>query len=120
MGGLIGAIGGFRTHHTMEFRDDFYDMQLFRDNVLVPPIERYREPAGIFYEDLNVEMKDKASGSAYFYDPATFEPGSTLTLKVRRESNLTRGDEVRIDRNSQIQIWKEFEGYRSMDEPNTR
>jgi hypothetical protein len=110
--GVFGAMLGVRTSHDLRYRDDFYDMQLYRGDQLIQPVRRNRVPKSILYSDEFVQAKDAAYGGYYQYDPSVFEASQPLTLKVRKESDLDKWSEVKIDPKVQRQIWEEFASYR--------
>lgn len=112
--GLI--LGIFTTDPTgkvqMEYRDDFYDMQLYRGGTLVLPVRQGRVPMSVLADDSQAQAMDTAYGGVYFYDPSVFEPDEQLTRKMRRESNLDKWDIVNIDPKIQQRIWDQFAPYR--------
>jgi hypothetical protein len=109
----FGAALNVRTTHDLRYRDDFYDMALYRGDQLAQPVRRGRFPVSMLYSDAFVEAKDAAYGGQYQYDPSVFEPSQPLYLKVRKESNLEKCSEVKIDPKLQKQIWEEFAPYRA-------
>jgi Trypsin-like peptidase domain len=110
--GIFGAMVGVTTSTELAFRDDFYEMQLYRGDTLVQPVRRNRLPRNFLYESPYVEAKDTAYGGLYKYDPAVFDPSQPLTLKVRKESNLDKWSTVELSMKVQKQIWEEFAPYR--------
>jgi S1-C subfamily serine protease len=116
IGSIFGALGGVRTTATMEYRDDFYDMRLFRGDTPVEPVRRNRQSVEVLYQDYFVQAKDQAYGGIYFYDPSVFEPSQPLTLKVLRESNTEKWTEVKIDKKLQQKIWDAFASWRAAAE----
>jgi hypothetical protein len=120
-GGVLDAMAGVPIRQAkMEFRDDFWDMALFRGTTLVQPVFRQRENVRAIYADENVAVNDNAYAGVYFYDPSAFEPSENLTLYVRRESDLNRWDSVRIDKKDQEAIWNQFADYRAALDGPTR
>jgi hypothetical protein len=111
--GVFGAIGGVHVQTTGEFRDDFYDMALYRGDTLVHPVRRFRENVAVLYSDYESKANDNAYGGIYFYDPSVFAPGAKLTLYVRRESNLKRWDIEQISEKEQARMYKMFLPYRT-------
>jgi len=110
---IFGALGGVRTTATLEYRDDFYDMRLFRGDTPVEPVRRNRASVSVLYQDYFVQAKDQAYGGIYFYDPSVFEPSQPLTLKVLRESNSEKWTDVKIDKKLQQKIWDSFASWRA-------
>lgn len=110
---VFGAMVGAHVQLKKEFRDDFWDMALYRGNTLVHPVRRSRDNVEALYADYDSYAKDSALGGIYFYDPSVFAPGAELKLYVRRESDLNRWDVVNIDRKEQERIYKMFEPYRN-------
>lgn len=125
--GLFGAVlGGMtgtfvNTKRSMEFRHAFYDMELWRDGVLVEPIRRNRVPISYYYENqlFNFEAKDATTAGLYFYDPAAFRPGGALVLKVKREYNTDRIDTVKISDALRASLYDQFGGYWSLSQSDT-
>ena len=111
---MINVAAGARmaTQRTFEFRDDFYDMQLWRGNHLVLPVASYRTNSSQLYESEYIKVNDEAYGGLYGYDPSAFEPSERLVVKMRRESNLNNWDVIPIDDKTQLEIWDQFAGYR--------
>lgn len=112
-GSLLGAVVGVNVPVKQEFRDDFWDMALYRGDTLVHPVRRQRENVAALYADDNIQVNDTATGGIYFYDPSVFAPGEKLTLYVRRESDLSRWDTVPLKESEQEKIYKMFLPYRS-------
>jgi hypothetical protein len=110
--GLFRAVLGIRSRPDLKFRNDFYDMQLLRGESLVEPVRKQRIQSSILFDEWAVNAKDEAYGGLYKYDPSAFEPGTTVTLKIRRESNLERWITVTLDAESQREIWDEFAPWR--------
>jgi S1-C subfamily serine protease len=110
---LSTALFGVRTKTKQEFRDDFYDMALYRGDTLVYPIRRGREAVSALYEDYDTYAKDVAYGGIYFYDSSAFAPGAELKLYVRRESDLDRWDVLTVDSKVQARIYAMYMPYRS-------
>lgn len=113
-GAILGGLAGVpvRTQTNLEFRDDFYDMELKRGTQVLLPVRQARERASVLYDNPLLSVKDTAYGGIYFYDPQVFEPSQPLIIRMRRESNLQAWDEVRLDPKMQRRIWDEFAPYR--------
>ena len=111
--GLFGALLGVRTKRDMEFRHDFYDMELLRDGIRVEPLQRNRIPLSIYYENvfINVEAKDLAMAGLYSYDPAAFRDGGKLELRVKREFNTEVWDIVPVTDALRASLYQQFSAY---------
>ncbi len=107
--GVLGALAGVRTHVEFEYRDDFYDMEIYRSETRIEPIRRWRTKDPVLLFDEDVSMKDVAFGGLYTVDPRLFAPGAQVVLKIRKESDLTKWEEVKIPPKDQERIWREFE-----------
>jgi len=101
----------------MEFRDDFWDMQLLRGTQVIEPVRRNRLSFTIVHADWVAYMKDKSYAGYYLYDPAAFAPGETLTLRVHKAFDLDHWMTVPIDPKLQARIWEEFAPYRAAIAP---
>jgi len=112
-GAVFGAMAGVNVPQSKEFRDDFYDMALYRGDTLIHPVHRQRDMVSALYSDYRSNANDSAMGGIYFYDPSDFAPGADLKLYVRRESDLNRWDVVNIDGKEQSRIYQMFLPYRS-------
>lgn len=114
--GLFGALlGVYNTKRDMEFRHDFYDMELLRDGERVEPLRRRRLPLSIYYENLflNLEAKDTAMAGLYSYDPAVFRDGGKLELHVKREFDTEKWDIVPITDALRAALYTQFSSYYS-------
>jgi hypothetical protein len=113
-GALIGGLAGvpIQTTHSYEFRDDFYDMQLWRGDHLILPISANRSEMTALLSTEYVHVNDEANAGIYEYDPSAFAPGDKLTVKMRRESDLATWDDIQVDDKTRSQIWDQFSGYR--------
>ena len=113
VGGMVGVIP--RTKVSMEFRHDFYDMELLRNGQIMEPVQRKRVPMSVYWENLylNFEAKDTAFAGIYTYDPAVFAPGGTLVLRVRREFNIEKWDEVKIPDALRAGLYAQFAPHRA-------
>jgi S1-C subfamily serine protease len=107
------ALFGATSPAKMEYRDDFWDMALYRDDTLVHPVRRQRDNVGALYFDENVSVADTAIGGIYMYDPSAFAPGATLRIYSRRESDISRWDVRIIPSDVQQRIWNMFAGFRN-------
>lgn len=107
--GVFGAIFGVRTTKQMEFRDDFYDMELVVDGQKVEPVRKFRILSDVLYEGWDMSVSDAAYGGRYMYDPRVFDPNKPTVLRVRKSSNLERWDEIRLDKRQIQRIVSEME-----------
>lgn len=111
-------IGRYGAKVQYEYRDDVYDMELYRGGTLVQPVRRNRVPVRMLFETTapyvgGTLAHDQAYGAVYFYDFSNFDPSQPLVLKVRRATDLTHWDEVPIDPKTQKAIWDQYGGYRT-------
>jgi S1-C subfamily serine protease len=93
------------------FKEEFYDMQLFRGDKLVQPVRRNRV---LWYvHNLQGRILDKTYGGSYQYDYSAFDPSEEMKFKMREAGNLDKWEEVKIDPKVQRQIWDQFASYRA-------
>jgi len=121
MAAALSTMGGVYVAappNKMEYRDDFWDMALYRDDTLVYPVRRERTNVQALEYDSAVSVKDTATGGIYFYDPSVFMPGATLRIYSRRESKLDRWDVRTIPAGEQQKIWDMFASYRATLDPS--
>ena len=105
----LAAMGGVPPRAAqMEFRDDFYDMQVLRGGTCVEPVRRFRERTAAVYQGLGVEVTDVAYSGTYLYDPTVFEPGEPVVLRIRKETNIEKWNEVELTPKQQEEIWGDF------------
>ncbi len=109
---LVAGAGGLLIKRQLEFRDDFYDMTLYRDGHPIDAVRRYRTRTDEWFDGYYYRCKDSAYGGVYMYDPMAFEPGAEIVLKVRKSSDLTKWEAVKIDARTQKRIWDEFAPWR--------
>jgi S1-C subfamily serine protease len=102
----------------LEYRDDFWDMALYRDDTLVHPTFRQRDSVTAIEDDEVATVRDTATGGIYYYDPSVFAPGATLRIYSRRESDLNRWDVRTIPDKERKRIWDLFASYRSALDPS--
>lgn len=116
LGGMLGAVVGtfVPTTRSLEFRHDFYGMELWRNGTKVEPLQRKRVPLSIYYQNLylNFEAKDTATAGVYAFDPAAFAPGAQLTLQVWREYNTEEPDTVKISDALRASLYEQFAAHR--------
>jgi len=116
-GSVLGALSGTNTQsqHSFAYRDDFYDMQLWRGNQIVLPISSNRIAMNAAVSGQTVKATDEADAGLYSYDPSVFAPGLPLVIKMRSQSNLTKWNDVPIAAKDQSAIWDQFAGYRAVN-----
>ncbi len=118
--GLFGAIlGGMTgtfvpTKRSLEFRHDFYNMELLRNGIKVEPLERKRVPLSIYYQNVyvNLEAKDTTMVGIYAFDPTAFAPGSPLILQVWREYNTQKPELFKISDSLRASLYEQFAAHR--------
>lgn len=114
IGGMVSTVllGGRVNKANYKYRDDFYDMELYRGDNLILPVRRARITRDMYFDGVWVKAKDIAMGGIYFYDPSAFAPGEKITLKVRKESNLEKWSELDFNTKMQATIWNSFASWR--------
>lgn len=111
--GFLGAMAGVRTRTKLEYHSDFYNMELYRDGQLIEPVRRFCVPVQVFINNAAIVALDQAHAGVYVYDPSAFEPGATITMRVRDSSNLTKYETLTLDGGTVRKIWDDFAAYRS-------
>jgi S1-C subfamily serine protease len=114
--GPFGAVGSLISGHsrhgrTMEFRNDFYDMQLLRGGRPIEPVRRNRVKVGANQNSPTQNLPDRAFEGIYAYDPAVLEPGEPLTIRYRMSKDLNRWLTYKVDPKVQAQLWSQFAPY---------
>jgi S1-C subfamily serine protease len=80
-----------------EVRFDFRDMELYADGNLVQPVQFYRTRNTIDFENNEFYISDSFSSGHFTYRFDAFEPGKKYTLRIRKEEDLTKWDETKLD-----------------------
>ncbi|MCW3098442.1 MAG: HtrA protease/chaperone protein [Chthonomonadaceae bacterium] len=117
--GIFGAIIGaavlvpITTKKSFEFSADFSEMQLYRGETLIEPLRRNRVAVTGMYDSAWVKIKDKSYGGLYQYDPAVFEPGQPIKIRVKRTSDPMKWETIAVDAKAQEHIWADFAPYRA-------
>ena len=87
-------------------------MRLYRGDKVIEPIRRQRSVNLMNFDYGFVSAEGSAYGGLYQYDPSAFQPGELLVLKIQRETNVDKWEEVKISKNTQQKIWDEFATWR--------
>jgi S1-C subfamily serine protease len=95
-----------------EYKDSFYDMQLYSGAKLIAPVRQYRVKDDMLVNDAFQSVNTTAHCGLYEYDPSAFDPSQPLTIKMRREAHLDKWDTIKVDPKIQREIWAEFAPYR--------
>lgn len=103
-----GAVSGVRLAAKLRYKDDFYCMELWRDNHVVEPVHLYRVKRPVSFSGAAAYAEDIAYAGIYVYDPSAFSAGSKITLKVAMESDPRNFHEYEVPAKIQKQVWEDF------------
>jgi len=70
------------TRQTMEFKSEFQEVKLYRDNELVRPITPGRQITGQSVDTYYLQFVDEAYSGWYVYHPSVFSKGSNYRIEV--------------------------------------
>ena len=71
-----------QIYKTMEFKSEFQEVKLYRDNELVRPITPGRQITGQSVDTYYLQFVDEAYSGWYVYHPSVFLKGSNYRIEV--------------------------------------
>lgn len=122
-GNLLGALAAgyagtyYEGHQTLEFKGDFRRMNLYRNGVLIEPIQRSRIPAVLNVEDYRTSGKDYAFQGVYVYRPEDFAPNSdgepaVFTAEILNASRPDKPITFTVNPRTISAVWRDFAPHR--------
>lgn len=119
LGALAAGYGGtyYEGHQTLEFKGDFRRMNLYRNGVLIEPIQRSRIPAVLNVADYRTSGRDYAFQGIYVYRPEDFAPNSdgepaTFTAEIINASRPERPVTFTVSPRTVSAVWRDFAPHR--------